>query len=579
VIGLDRLLRVLNTMLHHISLIQLSCRASNLAERLFLLKQLAESSANQQHRVPLTRSDIRAVQQDLESLFPLGADTAPFYRIKRQAMKRSLRLYRWYERNLDQLSASQQQLFVTAHRSWLPIYEKAIATLADPNPLENDQDSAPMLRACGLAGCAPFMKLIETELKFLWEKAEGQGLVISNPLPLIRTVQQFFWQRVGTMVAAIEDRSLDCALAESSLPVEAYAAFYLKYPVLARWLSQVCGDILHFMQQAIARLLADRQDLSHTLWAGVAIDQMTNIRLRQEEMQGQWTMRMDLRLANGQDRQVIYYPYGLEAELGLQKFYAVCEGDVRASESAPYAILSRSGYGYRSTNAACVASPLAQLRQLGQSLAMQQLLGHRGLWSHVRIGVPRLLCGELQDALPQNHALQEGFESLQQWFSTHPNLAMQALNAYCAIATAQLCHRSPGAYLLLLKSAQQSAYLSNPLAVDAVFRVLIDQPCPWDSLGEIAQLEVKMLWQFKTLCLTIPMNHRYMLYDAEHALFSKLPLTPLEFLSRRITQHSTRQYSARQEPASQNAKAASVYRPEKPSQKKDSVSFELAMNA
>jgi Domain of unknown function (DUF4135) len=558
-------------MLRHISLAHLACRASNLAERLFLLKQLAESPTKRNGWVPLNSSDLQAVQEDLEMLFPVAVDPAPYYRIKRQTMKRSLLLYRWYERNIAQLSAAQQQLFLAAHKSWLQTYEQAIAT-SDLDSFQNDQDSALLLRACGLAGCAPFMKLIETELTAVFGAARRQGLEVPHELQLIKSVQQFFWQRIGTMVASIEERFSNGTSADAPIAAEIYITFYLKYPVLARWLSQVCGDIIHFIKAATARLLADRYDIGASFCADATIAQLTTFRLRQEDVQGQWTMLIDLGLADGQARQMVYYPYALEAELGLQNFYAACNGNDGDAKTSPYTILCRAGYGYIASNPSCATSPLAKLRQVGQALAMRQLLGHRGLWGRIHVGVPRAHSSEFLDVAVQENAMQQGFESCQRWFRYQPNAAMQALSDHFANAAAQLCHRSPGAYLLLLMTAQQSAYLTNPLAVDAVFRVLVDRPCPWDSLGEIAQLEVKMLWQFKALCLTVPMNHRYMLYDAEHALFSKLPLSPSEFLARRIAQHANQKQT-------KDIEAGAADRSSEPDELDDPISFEFAMNS
>ncbi len=558
-------------MLRHLSLTHLACRASNLAERLFLLKQLAESPTSRDSWVPLSSCDLQAVQEDLEMLFPVAADNAPYYRIKRQTMKRSLRLYRWYERNIAHLSGTQQQLFLSAHKSWLQTYEQAIAT-SDLDSFQNDQDSALLFRACGLAGCAPFMKLIETELAAVFGAARRQGLEVCNELLLIKTAQQFFWQRIGTMVASIEERFSGGTSADAPIAAETYITFYLKYPVLARWLSQVCGDIIHFIKAAIARLLTDRHDLSASFWADKAITQLITFRLRQEDVQGQWTMSIDLGLADGQVQQTVYYPYALEAELGLQNFYAACEGSDCDSKASPYIILCRSGYGYIASNPSCSTLAVAKLRQVGQALAMRQLLGHRGLWGRIRIGVPRAHSSEFLDVAMQENTMQQGFESCQQWFRCQPSAAMQALSNHFEIAAAQLCHRSPGAYLILLMTAQQSAYLTNPLAVDAVFRALVDRPCPWDSLGEIAQLEVKMLWQFKALCLTVPMSHRYMLYDAEHALFSKLPLSPSEFLARRIAQYANQRNT-------KSIKAEASDQSLEPDELDDPISFEFAMNS
>jgi hypothetical protein len=60
-----------------------------------------------------------------------------------------------------------------------------------------------------------------------------------------------------------------------------------------------------------------------------------------------------------------------------------------------------------------------------------------------------------------------------------------------------------------------------------------------------------------------------MLYDAEHALFSKLPLSPLEFLARRIAQHAARQHST----------AGAPDHSLEPDEIDDAMSFELAMNS
>lgn len=582
-------------MLHDTSLVALACRASNLAERLFLLKQLGEGMTVHQsgassavpvaHYSALTSLDLEDIEQDVDRLFPSAEQSAPFERIKRQTIRRSLRLYRWYERNLSNLSTAQQQIFLKTHATWFQTYQQAIACYGDaashaqfsrPQMLDGKQSNA---------GYAPFIALIAAELTPVLELVQPH-LKIASISRQVRLVQRFFEQRIMMMVAHVMEEDSAGLWSTQTEPqpetmAEIYHRFYLQFPVLARWLAQVCGDVIHLVQKAIARLQQDQQELSHQFWDGVAIAQF-GLRLRQEDVQGQWTILMDFGLVDGREQQVAYYPHDLEAELGLQTLFSTYNSTYSStyggSTPSPYHILRRSDYGYIGANTACSSFIHTKLQQVGQSMAVQHLLGHRGLWGRIGLGVHRsrgggwLTDSGLADsglaASGQEGAIQEGFESLKQWFCTQPSRAAQAFESYFAIATAKICPRSPGSYLLLLMTAQQSAYLSNPLAVDAIFRVLVDQPCPWDSLGEIAQLEIRALWQFKMLNLTLPMGYRYMLYDSEHALFSKLPLSPLEFLTRRISQYAARHYS----------KTNSAQSPSEKTPPKDSSSFELAMN-
>lgn len=537
-------------MLNQISLAQLACRASNLTERLFLLKQLS-GSAKQHPMEPLTLLDLQIVEQNLEILFPRSASVQkqPFYAIKRRGVRRALRLFRWYERNLLLLSAAQQQLFLSAHASWIQTYEQALAVFSTSHVSKIQSATAILSEAWGPTGCAPFLMLIETELMAVFETTQHQGLAIPHKAHLVLAAQQFFSQRVAMMVTPhLEESLFNLTAVDADSAAETYHGFYLRFPVLARWLAQVCGEIIQFVKVALGRLLQDHSDLSQRLWARVSAVEISKLRLRQEDMQGQWIGLLDLRLANGQESQITYYPYALEAELGLQKLYAQQIPESITCQDPTSPVICRSGYGYISTPPPSGSSRKRVMQQFGQFLALQQLLGNRGLWRCVNIGIHgrSMKGGEFAHT---ERALQRGFKSMQQWLFTQPRAASKAIKTYFNAASVQMCNRSPAAYLLLLVTAQQPARLRDPLAVDAVFRALIDQPCSWDKLGEIAQLEVKMLWQFKALCITVPMNHRYMLYDADHVMFSKLPLTPLEFLTQRLEQQDSSILNSVNDPA------------------------------
>jgi hypothetical protein len=527
---------------------QLACRASNLAERLIILKQLSEFKGS----VALTEQDLQAVHQDLETLFPRSVLDAnqqqgPFYRLKRKSMQRSLRHYRWIETNLNELSPQQHQVFAKVHAPWLPIYERAIAQVAQvtPNLTPN------LLWKDSMQGCLPFLKLIETEVTAILDTVELEDINLSIHPGLVASVQQCFWQRVQMMVTDAMAASSSLSRVEGTVKrTEAFHEFYLHFPVLARWLAQISGDLMDLTRQVIAHLLQDCTEISQQFWDGVAITSIVNCRFvpSNEGMEEQPTLQVEFGLANGQTKRLNYYPFSLKAEVGLQQLYAVLSNP--QTNIPLISILSKQGYGYIAyTQQTSERSTLEQFQGIGRYLAIRQLLGnHRGLWGKLQLGVAqeeRSL--EHPNLIPETttikDAIQCGFDSVDGWFRTQPQQAIHALNLYFSGATARLCHRPTATYLQLLKQVQAAEYLANPLAIEAVFRTLMEHPCPWDSLGELVQLEVKMLWQFKVLWLTVPMNHRYLLYEAEHALFTKLPLSPLDYLARRVQHIGSRRVS------------------------------------
>ena len=522
-------------MLSQFSLAQLACRASNLAEQLFLLRHLSPPHKHQ----PLTRGDLLVNQQDLELLFPV-TDSAhdSFYHLKRRAIGRALRLFRWYELNLAALSAEQHQVFLEVHSPWIGTYERA--AIAYSSTCSRTNVTAIGSHASRSAVSAPFLQLIEVELRRIFDGLAPQGLVVPSYPRLIEAVQQFYRQRIAIMTAQF-GQSFEQNIASGEDRIEACHAFYLRQPVLCRWLAQVCADLIQFVSLALTRLCEHRHELAQQLWNDELPRQVTQLKLRQDTIQGQWTACFSLQMASGQEQQICYYPFALEAERALQTLWTQIDKGI-SSAADPGAVLCFKGYGYIRTRTSAQEalankkSPEA-LRQLGQRAAVQRLLGHQGLWSQIQIG---LWSSETVPTPAEEH-FRAGLESVQRWCLNWPSIAIQTLKDFFKETSVQLCHRSPAAYLLLLVTAQQRFLLTNPLAIDAIFRILVKQPCAWDKAGEIAQLEVKMLWQFKAPCLRVLMDRRYMIYGPDHVMFTKLPTTPLEFLACRIQQRTSLQ--------------------------------------
>jgi hypothetical protein len=535
---------------------QLAYRASNLAERLCLLKRLGELPLKVQHLLPLNLTVLAQVNQALNLLFPAASVDRPqdtVQRLKRQAIKRALRHYSWYGLNLQRLTPAHRQVFTQAQAPWLTTYQKAMTCFGQ----QADSQLTPECQQ----GYAPFYALLEQKCAALLAAVRQGAPHLDIQLQAATAVQQHLGDLVHPMIrAAITaapglSQALQTRSPEPAVRLQLYHRFYLQFPVLARWLAQLSSDLVELLRNAITHVVRDCSDLSQKLWDGVSVTGLEQVQFlavpNAAETQG--ILYFSLRLANGQLKQLLYYPYALDSEQGLQRFYTALLGEQTAQN--PFGrVLCRTGYGYLEISGEASNSNLqAAFQQLGQYLAFRQLLGHRrGLLSCLQIGIdpssflPRqefvsamtplsiaLNNGDSPAAIV-HQSIQQGFEAIDDGLRLSPQKAIQALDNCFAGTTARLCHRPLSVYLQLLHLVQTATCLENPLQVDAVFRTLVERPCPWDGLGEIAQLEVKLLWQFKVPWQTVPMNYRYLLYDNDHALFSKLPLSPLLYLKRRV---------------------------------------------
>lgn len=538
-------------------LAQLAYRASNLAERLCLLKRWGELPLQVRQLLPLTPAIIAAVNQDLNLLFPAPAIGRPqdtVQRLKRQAIKRALGHYGWYGLNFNRLTPAHWQTLVQAQAAWLTTYQQAMLCFGKQADVE---------LASNHQGYAPFCTLLKQQCTEALVAVQQLAPHLDLRLEVATATQQYLGERVHLMVmAAIQaapelSQSLQTSSPDPAVRLQLYHQFYLQFPVLARWLAQLSGDLKTLLHHAITRVVTDCADLSQKLWHDVPVASLDHVQFwsGSNGADAQGILQFSLRLADGQAKQLLYYPYALDSERGLQRFYTELLGE-QATQNPLGQVLCKTGYGYLDCSRESSECKFqSAFQQLGQYLAFRQLLGHRrGLLSRLQIGLdPRsflpeqpqelgtltslstpLSDGNSPSATTACQSIQQGFETMDNGLQASPQQAIQALDRCFAGATARLCHRPISVYVQLLHLVQTAICLENPLQVDAVFRTLVEPPCPWDGLGEIAQLEVKLLWQFKVPWQTVPMNCRHLLYDSGHALFSKLPISPLLYLARRI---------------------------------------------
>ena len=545
-------------MLQSLTFTQLAARASNLAERLVLLKELEAVVPPDTCQRPLARLDLVQIDQDVERLCTPDpqAPSGMILPLSRSVLKRHLRQYRWYEINLDLLPAAACSILQQRQSSWLPTYALALEQLAEPMP---DADR--------FLGGAPFIALLRQQMEVLCQELATVAHPLTISPQILAAAAHFFWARVKPMVtqAIASDQAQFTPLRESAFSAVAgdgrsassllrdYAAFYQRFPVLGRWLAQFTADFLQLMSEALWRLQQDQPQLhAHLLESAITGVSCCDLNLAYCPQEGQITIRFGLDLANGQTAHLWYFPYSIDAEVALQTLHRTLSGS--PDPSPQETLLAQAGYGY---SLGGLSEPqqtrFQSLQNLGIDLALRHVLGsHRGIWSRLHLGV-----GQFRPRLPHpvpapvpprtwaegtvsnpHKAVAQGFRQVEQYVYQQPEAMIQLLQRSFRGATARLYNRPAAVYLRLLQQVQQPAYLRNPLQVDAVFRTLMAQPCPWDFMGELAQLEVNLLWQFKVPWLTVPMNHRYLMYSNCHALFSKLPLSPLEFMTQRIHQLS-----------------------------------------
>ncbi|MDA0566910.1 type 2 lantipeptide synthetase LanM family protein [Streptomonospora sp. S1-112] len=383
----------------------IAARACNLAERIRIVDALgdprpgaaAELDPFDTWKIERTSAKLadrlRRQPQPGSAAAPAGLDQADYTRI--------LTAYRLHELHLPHADDSVRRVFTDLHADWLPTYQAALDTYDHAPAADPDAPwRAPDTYYGRLAtACEPFLLELGRRLESARDRnpAARSGLVdrrvvadLQNHL-LDRFDLHLAWAveaegnvhcaRTGLDKAAATEADylafLDTAFADGA----AYHSFYLRYPVLGRWLAHVTRLLADYGAHLIDRLCADAADLSAAFFES-PITRFRALTLGHSDPHAgaQQVAFVQVDLDNGRTGSLVYKPRSIAAEAAVQDLLTRIR-ESGAVDFATRAVLDRGAYGYEAAIPAgrnrvgATADVDRVYRQLGGYLALFYVLG------------------------------------------------------------------------------------------------------------------------------------------------------------------------------------------------------------
>ncbi|MEU3751149.1 type 2 lanthipeptide synthetase LanM family protein [Streptomyces olivoreticuli] len=310
-----------------------------------------------------------------------------------------LTAYRRHE--LDPAGAPDgvRELLATLHSSWLPAYRAALDGLG-PGPGDDGFWREPEVYygRLGIA-CAPFLAELGRRLRAARAALPERDRALLGER-LVTDFQQHLLNRFDMALAwAVEaDAKVHCELKgiDSATATReeylayldatfdgraAYHEFYLRYPVLGRWLARVTALLGAYGEEVFGRLAADAGRISGA-FLGRRITAFTSFEPGGGDYHagGRSVARVGVALDDGSAATFCYKPRSVRAEAGLQELLGSLAADgVLGFATRP--VLPMDGYGYEAlipsgrNEVATVGEAADVYRELGGYLGIFYVLG------------------------------------------------------------------------------------------------------------------------------------------------------------------------------------------------------------
>jgi type 2 lantibiotic biosynthesis protein LanM len=389
---------------------EIACLASNLYERIDIVKELRSTSSLT--KLPL---ELPAYEQWVLRKFIGKLDAM---KLKQQIYQdsshipnseelyRILAEYRICELNLESLTDNDWAYIRNRHASWLPIYRAGLETLELKD--KSFQDSfwlEPLIyyQRHGVV-CEPFFRLIELELKKTCDLLKQTDDTFIIDREVFTSVQLELLNRFEIAItSALEaDISIYCynnGILKStdseafSSYVEAtfnnqnsYHRFYCKFPTLGRWLAQVTGFIITNTKQLLQRLQIDREELSEQFFDKMPVYKLQSLSIGESDYHvgGKSVAFLKLELADRNTSEpnyktLVYKPRCIKSEYATQEILKTLSENTEIN-FPNYQLLCKDGYGYveflEVGNQAVTETEVKTFyKQLGGYLALFYILG------------------------------------------------------------------------------------------------------------------------------------------------------------------------------------------------------------
>lgn len=273
-----------------------------------------------------------------------------------------LTAYRHHELGLRDASEQTRAVFAGAHGSWLATYQAALRAFdrsASPAP-DASWRRFDVYYGRLASACEPFLTELGRRLDAARARHPGRfGRRLADD------IQRHLLDRFELSLAwAVEaDANVHCARAgidrEAATRDEylayvdatfadagAYHRFYLKFPVLGRWLAEVTGLLADFGTELIDRFSADRAAIGETFF-GDEITAFRSLRLGLSDHHAgaRSVAIVEAGLAGGGTGSFVYKPRCIRSEAAMQELLGRLRDD-RVLGFATRPVLPRPAYGY-----------------------------------------------------------------------------------------------------------------------------------------------------------------------------------------------------------------------------------------
>lgn len=351
--------------------LDIASRAGKLAERLRIVETLQEQHICVSPDTVLSSFDEWKINKVAGQLAGQFLKEALYWKTSAAYTKDDLisvlTAYRLFDLDLKNLPKSAQSLYAEIHHAWLPTYQAALQAIDLPGEkvltaawYEPEISYGKFAKAC-----EPFLVQLHRELTSACTQANASLHMDLFDARLVEDIQHQLLKRFELALAwTIEtDAKVYCAyyqidktcttsdnyiqyLNATFSDQQAYHRFYLRFPMLGRWLAQATRSLADNWRAFIERVCDDRAEIAEALF-GQPIVKILALKtgLSDYHAGGQSVALVEVALANSERGTFVYKPHSLQAEIALQGLLAhlAQEGVLTF---ATYAIVTKERYGY-----------------------------------------------------------------------------------------------------------------------------------------------------------------------------------------------------------------------------------------
>jgi type 2 lantibiotic biosynthesis protein LanM len=349
----------------------IASRASNLSERRRIFDMLRERGSSLGACAELNIFDLWKIEKIADKLTGQSLKEA----LRKGALPKNskedlvalLTAHRLWELNLASLGEDDRQLLAEIHTSWLPTYQSSLEGFNAPDgkTAEAGWRQSDTYYGRFAKACEPFLVQLERELNTTCTQVgQVSGVNVFCP-QIIEGIQNHFIDRFELALAwAIEtDINVYCArnrinksqgtsesyvsyFEQTFADKDSYHSFYLRFPVLGRWLARVTRLLCGNGRALIERLRDDASELSDAFF-GKRIVQFKSLKLGKSDYHagGQTVAFVEVELAGSGHEWFVYKPRCLRSEIAMQGLLERLAKD-GVLGFATRRIISKDAYGY-----------------------------------------------------------------------------------------------------------------------------------------------------------------------------------------------------------------------------------------